>query len=205
MFHEESFILAENIQLAGIGNFVKRPNVSGKLTENPENMKTFLIFLLASIVQFSYSQETKVSRNELINSFKKTIIQIKKGIIQTDSNPWFADNTNDNYFKKDTIVLINARSFKREFCKVINWNFYKETAFTIGYADYCSEPPTQKVNMLKDWIELKVYDFKGNLLIELFNQDKLVEKFKIISFEKKQSLYDKAEFEYILRIVRMAN
>lgn len=166
-------------------------------------MKVFLILFLTFIVQFSYSQETKVSKTELINSFKETIAQTKKGIIQTDSNPWFADNTNDNYFKKDTIVLINARSFKREYCKIINWNFYKETAFTIGHADYCNEPPTQKVNTLKDWIELKVYDFNGNLSIELFNQDKLVEKFKIISFEIKQSLYEKTEFDYILKIVRM--
>lgn len=155
------------------------------------------------IVHFSYSQETKISKNELLKAFKETIVQTKKGKIETDSNPWFTENTNEIYYKNDTIVLKNAKSFKRDYCKIINWNFYKKNAFVIGDADYCNEPPTRKVTKPKDWVNLKVHYVENNLIMELFNENKMIDKFKVILLEKKESEYEKNDFDYILKIIRL--
>ena len=166
-------------------------------------MKNNLLFVLLLLIQFSYCQETKISKTPLLAAFKETIVQTKKGKIETDSNPWFTENTNEIYFRNDTIVLKNARSFKRDYCKIINWNFYKKNAFVIGDADYCNEPPTRKVTKPKDWINLKINSIKNNLIMELFNENKLIEKFKVISLEKKDSEYEKNEFDYVLKLVRL--
>lgn len=167
-------------------------------------IKNNLLFILIFITQFSYSQETKVTKEELLNTFKETIVQNKKGIIETDSNPWFTDNTNDIYFKNDTIVLKNAKSFKRDYCKIINWNFYKNNAFIIGEADYCNEPPTRKVTKPKDYIDLNIYNLGNDLTIELLNQNKLIEKFKVISLQKKESEYEKSKFDFIIKLMRIS-
>ena len=148
-------------------------------------MKKITLLVLILIIQFSYSQKTKISKAELLKAFKETIVQKEKGIIHTNSNPWFTDNTNENYFKKDTITLKNAKSYKRDYCKIINWNFYKKAAFSIENADYCNEPPSQKVTTENDWINLNVEKVENYLIIELFNQNKLIDKFKILSLEKK--------------------
>lgn len=166
-------------------------------------MKKITLLVLILIIQFSYSQETKISKAELLKAFKETIVQKEKGIIHTNSNPWFTDNTNENYFKKDTITLKNAKSYKRDYCKIMNWNFYKKDAFSIGNADYCNEPPSQKVTTENDWINLNVEKVENYLIIELFNQNKLIDKFKILSLEKKESEYEKGKMDYILKLKRL--
>ena len=166
-------------------------------------MKKITLLVLILIIQFSYSQETKISKAELLKAFNETIVQKEKGIIHTNSNPWFTDNTNENYFKKDTITLKNAKSYKRGYCKIINWNFYKKDAFSIGNADYCNEPPSQKITTENDWIKLNVEKEENYLIIELFNQNKLIDKFKILSLEKKESEYEKGKMDYILKLKRL--
>jgi hypothetical protein len=164
-------------------------------------MKNFCLILLLFAVKL-HSQEM-LSKDKLLKSFKETIVQPTNGKIETGSNPWFTDNTNEIYYKNDTIILNNARSYKRDFCKIINWNFYKKNAFIIGDADYCSEPPLQRATKQKDFINLNVYYFNNDLLIDLLNNNKRIDKFKVISLEKKNSEYDKNVFVFSLKIVRL--
>jgi hypothetical protein len=165
------------------------------------NYKIIFTFLIA--LQFSYSQNIKTSKAELLKIFKKTIVRDSNGIIHVDSNPWFTDNSNDNYKKSDTIFLKNAKSFKRNYCKIINWNFYKKDAFIIGDADYCSEPPTQTATKPKDWIELKIFNSEKDLILELYNQSKLIDKFKVISLKQEQSEYSKDQINSTLKLSRI--
>ena len=166
-------------------------------------MRKLLFIVLLLFVELSFSQHVNISKKQLLNLFKETIVQTKKGIIQVDSNPWFTENTDNLYFKNDTIVLKNARSFKREYCKIVNWNFYKKNAFIIGYADYCNEPPTQKVTKPEDWAILKFNDSKKDLVIELYNQNKIIDKFRVLYIKKSESKYDENEYEYVLILLRL--
>jgi len=167
-------------------------------------MRKKIFFGLLLSIQFGYSQENKISKTDLFKIFNETINQKDKAKINTNSNPWFTDNTDEAYFKKDTITLKNAKSFKRNYCKVIKWNFYKKDSFIIGNADYCNEPPSQKVTTINDWIKLNVEEVNNYLIIELFNQNKIIDKFKILTLEKRQSEYDKENFEYILKLKRIS-
>nr|WP_294780720.1 hypothetical protein [uncultured Flavobacterium sp.] len=157
---------------------------------------------MLNIFNYGYCQKTTVFRDELLKTFKKTIDQNRK-TINTNSNPWFTDNTNGNYYKNDTIILKNGKSYNRDYCKIINWTFYKKDAFIIGYADYCGEPPTQKVIKPENWINLKLYNSADDLVLELYNMNKLLEKFKVISLQRNQSEYNKNEVDYFLKLVRL--
>ncbi|MHC0440497.1 hypothetical protein [Flavobacterium sp. 3-210] len=165
-------------------------------------MKYFLVFFLLLMYYSGHSQKKNVSKNELLQAFKQTIVQTRK-TIDTDSNPWFTDNTNGNYYKNDTISFKNAKSFKRNYCKIINWTFYKKDAFVIGDADYCNEPLTRKVTKPENWINLRCYNSGDDLIIELYTANKLLEKFKVISLQKNQSEYNKNEEDYFLKLVRL--
>lgn len=160
-----------------------------------------LFFLLLLVFQTSYSQDIKISKKSLLKVFQKTIVQTKRRIVETDSNPWVTDNSNDVYLKNDTITLVNAKTFKRNFCNAINWTFYRKDSFVIGYAQNCKEPPSKKVTM--DWIKLKTYNSKNDLILELYNQNTLVEKFKVLSVEENQSKYYKDQTDYILKLLRI--
>ena len=168
-----------------------------------KKLKQQIVFLLFLIFQVSYSQEIKISKNSLSKVFEQTIIQTKKGIIQTDSIPWFTDNSNDVYFKNDTITFVNAKTFKRDFCKIINWTFYKKDSFVIGNADYCNEPPSKRAIKSTDWINLKNYNYENDLILELYNQNKLIEKFKVLSIQKNQSIYNADQTDYVLKLLRI--
>lgn len=166
-------------------------------------MRKLLFIVLLLFVELCFSQNASISKNQVLSLFKRTIVQTKKGIIQVNSNPWFADNTDNLYFKNDTIILKNARSFKREYCKIVIWNFYKKNAFVIGYADYCNEPPTREVTKQENWIKKRIEESQRDLVIELYNQNILIDKFKVLSIEENESNCDENEYEYVLKILRL--
>ena len=164
--------------------------------------KLILIFLL-NFSFFSYAQNIKLNKENILKIFKSTIKQSKKNVIDTSSNPWFTDNTENKYYTSEFIELKHARSFKRDYCKIINWNFYKKDAFILGDANYCSEPPSQKVTKPENYIEIKINKEKENVILQLYNQKKLTEQFKIIELQKIESKYEKGEFELTLKLQRI--
>lgn len=152
---------------------------------------------------FCHSQQLKISKRSVLSVFERTIVQEKRGVIQTDSNSWYTDNTSNKYFENDTIIFRNAKTFKRNFCKTVNWNFYENNKFVAGYSNYCDEPPTKAVTQDKDWIELKIVYRNDAVLLNLYNRNKIVEKFKIVALEKIKSVYDENEDDLVLVLVRI--
>jgi hypothetical protein len=151
-------------------------------------MKAILTYTLIFACFICYSQNINIEKNVLFDVFEKTIVQNSKNIISTASNPWFTNNTDSIYFKSDTVVFINANSYRREYCKVINWNFYDRNKFVLSDADYCNEPPLVKVNTTKDWFEVK-FEEEGNIL-KLYNDKNLISEFEVleISLDESQSI-----------------
>ena len=150
-----------------------------------------------------FCQYTDITEESLLNAFASTITKSQDGKIDLDRNPWFTDNTNLSYFKNDTITFFNARSFKRDYCKIINWRFYDKNKFAIGDANYCDEPPSQRVTTAESWIELNLIVNKDKIIIELINQNKVIEKFKVLELSKVESIYNKGEFDLSLKLVRL--
>lgn len=150
-----------------------------------------------------FCQHTDITKESLLNAFANTITKSQDGKIDLDRNPWFTDNTNLRYFKNDTITFFNARSFKKDYCKIINWRFYEKNKFVIGDENSCDEPPTQKVATAESWIELNLIENKDKIIIEIVNQNKVIEKFKVLELSKVESIYNKGEFDLSLKLVRL--
>src|SRR5690554_4342089 len=104
------------------------------------NIKNFIVVFTILLGFAGYSQNESVTKSTLLKAFKKSIEQ-KKGSIRTLSNPWHTDNTDSTYYKQGTISLRNGKSYKGNYCYVINWTFYEKDKFVLADADYCNEPP----------------------------------------------------------------
>ncbi|WDF45172.1 hypothetical protein PQ459_09700 [Chryseobacterium sp. KACC 21268] len=159
-----------------------------------------IIILLTFIVNFISAQKIEITEKNLFNVFKKTINQESKRSIRTVSNPWITDNSNDDFAKLDTIVFTNGK--RNNYCKDVNWTFYRKNKFIRTYGDHCKEPPTYTVTKIKDYFELKLTEINRKEYLELYNQEKLIEKFEIVSLEKTQSLSYKNVIEYTLKLKR---
>lgn len=148
--------------------------------------------------KFDVSDSIEISKPNIYNIFQETVEQDK----DFPTTLWFSDNTNDKYFKSDTIKLIHANSYKRDYCNIINWTFQKKDEMIRTFADYCEEPPTAKVTTENDYFEVRISEKKSNTFLELYNKKRLVEKFKIESLVKNQILSYEHVIQYILTLVR---
>ncbi len=163
--------------------------------------KIFIFIILTSNFAFSQvSEKVKISEKNILKIFKSTIQQDKGNKIKITSNPWFTDQ--NTYLKTDTIIFTNSNNFNRDYCRVINWTFYKKNKFIRSFGNYCDEPPTEKVTNKNDHFDLKIIENQQKTILELSNQGKVIEKFEIISLEKTQSLSYKNEIKYKLTLKR---
>ncbi len=128
-----------------------------------------------------FSQNSPVTKKQLFKAFKQSIEQKDSKSIYTDSNPWLANNIDSLYYKADTIVFINAKSFKRDYCRVINWSFYKKDRFILSDANSCKEPPTARVNQPTDWFSIKIIESDTGLFFDIYNFNAFIDRFQVIS------------------------
>lgn len=159
---------------------------------------TILLFTL--IVNFISAQKIEIKEKNLFKVFKKTIDQESRRRITTVSNPWTADNSDDDFIKSDTLIFTNGK--RNNYCKDVNWTFYRKNKFIRTYGYLCKEPPGYSSTKAKDYFEIKIIDINTKKYIELYNQEKLVDKFEIISLEKSQSFSYKNVVEYTLKLKR---
>jgi hypothetical protein len=138
--------------------------------------------LLIILIGFnSIAQKNYTSKSLLSKTFKNSVDQIDNKRVSTYSNPWISNNMDSIYYKKDTIIFKNEKSYNRDFCKTINWSFYKKNAFVLSDADFCNEPPTMKVVKDENWFTVKIIEDQNVLYLKLYNRNKLIEKFKVLS------------------------
>jgi hypothetical protein len=166
-------------------------------------IKIFLVNLLLVFSNFLFSQKITLSNNQILKIFKSTIEQDDRSKISVGSNAWFTENTNGKYLNDKIIELRNARSFKQDYCKIIYWTFYRKDSFIISDADHCNEPPLQKVTKSENYINLDIREENFETFLLLFNKEKLVDKFLIISLEKIKSVYDENESDLIMKLKRL--
>lgn len=145
-------------------------------------------FLIVVII-FSFlfigciAQKDSLSISKLNKVFRKSILQDSSKKISTLSNPWISDNFDSLYYKSEVIKLTNFKSNKgyNGYCDDVNWTFYRKNKFIIKDCQHCKEPPTCKATKNKDFFEIKINKLESNLILELFNFDKLIERFEIVS------------------------
>ena len=160
-----------------------------------------IIILISNFTFSQVSESQKINEKNILKIFKSTIDQDKRNRISVTANPWSTES--ENYLKSDTVKFINpSNKIDENYCHLINWTFYRKNKFIRSYGEYCNEPANEKVTNENDYFELKINETIHGTFLELYNKNKIVENFQIISIEKKQSLSYKNEIQYILTLKR---
>ncbi len=103
-----------------------------------------VILIFTSILSFGQS----VSKSELKKMLKETLVK-SRNYVSDATNSWYYDNTENDYETQDILTFNTARSFKRDYCKIINWTFYEWNKFRLEFADYCNVQKTAIVSHLQ--------------------------------------------------------
>jgi len=148
-------------------------------------LRTFIILLLFFFAHNSWGQTSLPTKKQLLKVFKASIRQDSKLKISTNSNPWIICNDDSSYYKSDTLKLF-SHSNNYPDCKCfcfIDWTFYKKDAFVMS-REYIDEPRRVSVSKADDWYTIKLLQKNEDLLLETYNQDKLIERFEVITIDK---------------------
>jgi hypothetical protein len=132
-----------------------------------------------------YGQTKSYSEKDIYALFKKSISQNEKGKITIPSNPWLICNQDSSFYRKDT-VRICSNSYYPNFlncCEYIGWTFYDKDKFISTNLKLCKEPTTASITKDKDHFKILVLSTDNYLLLSTFNNDKLIETFRIINVE----------------------
>ena len=94
-------------------------------------------------------------------------------------------NTNNQdslYYKFDTLKIIGfkIKDFKIDDCETVNWTFYKKKKVVLSKGHFCEEPPTLSALKNENYLDLKITETDSDLFIELYNSNKLLDKFKVL-------------------------
>ena len=145
--------------------------------------KSFLILLIFAVQNLN-GQTSLVTGERLLQVFNASIKQDSKREIQTNSNPWIICNDDDSYYKSDTLKLIRySNDYPNCKCQCyIDWTFYKSDAFVLT-KESIAEPRRVSVGKDKDWYVIKTFIKGEDLILETYNQGKLVEQFKVLSID----------------------
>ena len=158
-----------------------------------------IILIFTSLSSFGQS----VSKSELKKMLKETLAKSRNNVSEA-TNSWFYDNTKNDYEKRDTLTFNTARSFKRDYCKIINWTFYEWNKFRLEFADYCNEPPTKLASKNEDYCEFIIIKSDKNIFVSLKNINGIQEKFKIFELKKNEPISSgNDQFDYTIKLIRI--
>ncbi|WP_348723580.1 hypothetical protein [Tenacibaculum sp. 190524A05c] len=150
-------------------------------------MNRFIIFtILFTIHSGLFSQKINPEKDALKKLFRESIKQDSSGSISTLSNPWIIDNTDNLFFKTDTVKLINIKdvTYKYEFCNFINWSFFKKDKFFQVESQTCTEPSSVKVSdeYSLHWVTIKQTEL--GLILNTYKSNGLKDRFLVLSINR---------------------
>ncbi|MEA5139062.1 hypothetical protein [Arcicella rigui] len=132
-----------------------------------------------------YGQTKAYSEKYIYKLFKKSVLQTDKGKIKIPSNPWLICNQDSSFYRNDTVRLFSNSYYTNSVncCECIGWTFYEKDKFISTNFEFCKEPTTASAFKDKDHFRVLVSSADNYLLLSTFNNDKLIETFKIINVE----------------------
>ena len=165
-------------------------------------MKTTSIFIITFFSILASNAQVSISKNDILLSLKESLEKSRNAVSDARCN-WRFNNTNDDYFKKDTIILNLARSYRTDYCKEIRWSFYENTKFVLENTPECTEPPTMLKPKKEDYLELILEEKNESLYLILKNSKNIVDKFRVVQFRRNIPLSDEeSAFDYTIVLMR---
>lgn len=138
----------------------------------------FLLFSVCTLGQ------TKIySEKDVYRLFKKSISQTDKKKISIPSNPWLFCNKDSSFYLSDTLRLVSNSYHNHKLvncCDYVGWTFYKQDKFISTRLQLCKEPTSASATKDNDHFDLNVFSADNYLKLSIFNNNKLVDSFKII-------------------------
>lgn len=161
-----------------------------------------ILTLFFTIIPLFISAQSPISKNDFELVLQETLMKARNAV-RTAENNWNYDNTNQDYFKKDTIILNTARSYRRNYCKEIRWSFYENQKLILQNTPECNEPPIMLIPKKGDYLTLECVEKEGKIYIILKNSIGVREKFEILELQKNKPLViNESAFDYTLILAR---
>jgi hypothetical protein len=163
----------------------------------------FQLTVLFIFFSFTYSlSQITLNKNEFESILQETLKKSRNAVSNAENN-WRYDNTNEDYFRKDTIILKTARSYRVDYCKEIRWSFYENQKFIIENTPKCNEPPTMLKPKDEDFIVIECIEKNGNLYLLLKNYKGIYDTFKVLELYRNKPIEaGESAFDYTLKLTR---
>lgn len=161
---------------------------------------TFIILLFSG--HFGFGQESYPTKSKLFKSLTKET-KLKRKVYH--STNWFTVQTDSSYQSADTLYFYNNPAFRYEkhFCEFVDWNFYKKDAFWMQRLQLCKEPTTASASKEKDFFTFEISDKQVPLILQVFHNGKMVDRFEVISLKKQPLNSRKDEITDVLTLRRI--
>lgn len=165
-------------------------------------MKLLCILFITIISTTQSIAQNQVSKDEFVSVLQETLTKARNAV-PTAENSWSYDNTNQDYFKKDTITLNTARVYKRNYCKEIRWSFNENQKLVLQNTPECTEPPTMLKPKKEDYLTLECIKKNDKLYLILKNHKGVREIFRVLELIKnKPIILGDSAFDYTLKLIR---
>ena len=148
-------------------------------------VRTSIILFFFFAGQTSWGQTFTPTKKQVFKILKSSIKQDSRSRVNTNSNPWVICNDDSAYYKSDTIKLYPYSNNYPD-CKChcfIDWTFYKKKAFVFT-REYIDEPRRISVTNADNWYVMKLSKRSDGLVLEIYNGNKFIERFKVISIDQ---------------------
>jgi hypothetical protein len=164
-------------------------------------MKRLLIITLI-IIWTNSNAQIQITKTDFEIVLQETLKKSRNAVADA-KNSWRYDNTNQDYFTNDSIIINTARSYRKDYCKEIRWSFYENQKFILENTPECTEPPSMLRPNEKDYKELKCVEKNDDLYLIVSNSKGIDDKFKVLEFRRNKPLtIEESAFDYTIILLR---
>lgn len=165
-----------------------------------------IIVTICSLISgYGQTKPTSEPNLKLTEKNLKYLFSLKPDICCPAPQPeWIScNNTENNYATSDTIKLYSNSYYylSSNRCYTTSWIFSNSTSFNIVETNVCNEPPISSVNTENCGLKIKFDKSENSLLLSIYKNKILKDKFKIISLNYIEIKND--EHTYELTMLRL--
>jgi hypothetical protein len=149
-----------------------------------------------------YGQRRYPSKLQLTKSLLK---QTKVRGKSYNATNWFTFQSDSTYQGADTLVFYNNPQYRfgKHTCNFIDWNFHKKDAFWLQSVTLCDETRVATNVTNYKTFNFQVSDRQWPLILEVFSNKILVDKFEVLSLNKEPIVGIEHESTDVLTLRRL--
>ena len=136
-------------------------------------MRKYIIIVFFFITQISFGQSDKITRNELIENFKRKDSYVQK---------WITCNNDSTFYKSDTLHFYKGLNYNR--CKkYIIWEFDNSKSFYQVSGENFNHYDGINIITDNDRYKMKIVEQENQILFNIYKHNIIVESFIVYELE----------------------